>query len=210
MRTRAGTRRRAVPATLAVAALALGACQGNEAAGPPAPASAAAPPAAPQAAEKARVGTAADGCALPVSFGIAESWKPKAVRVEADDVLAELTRRGPLTMACEIDAKPAGSIGFLRVWTGPAGEPRPALTAFIGDRAQDAVFTELPIGGRPGLEVVYRQKSQLDDALEPERAFLVPTGQGIAVVSLDSFDSDEHDDMLPAYELGKAGLTVTG
>ncbi len=149
-------------------------------------------------------------CDLPVSFGLAESWKPKPVTIEADDPLAELARRGPLTMACEIDAKPAGNIGFLRVWTGATGDLRTVLTGFIGSAAQEPVFAELPIGGRPGLEVTYRQKSQLDDALDPEKAFIVTTGQGVAVVSLDSLDSEEHKAMLPAYELAKSSLTVTG
>lgn len=149
-------------------------------------------------------------CDMPVTFRLAESWTPKPVRVEPDDPLAELTRRGPLTMVCEIDAKPAGNIGFLRVWTGAKGEPRASLTAFIGKDAREPVFTELRVGDRPAVEVVYQQKSQLDDEVEQERAFVVMTGQGLAAVSLDSFDSEEHEEMLPAYELAKSSLSVTG
>jgi len=188
----------------------VGACQGKDAA--ESPKDAGSPKAAerPKAAEAGRVGTAASGCALPVTFGLAEDWKPKAVTIAGDELLAELAQQGPLTMACEIDAKPAGLIGFLRVWTGKSGDPRANLTAFIGKDALKPAFTELQIGGRPAVEVVYEKKSQLDDAIEPEQAFVVETGQGLLAVSMDSFDSGEHKDMLPAYELAKSSLEVTG
>ncbi|MCO8276718.1 lipoprotein [Actinoplanes sp. TRM 88003] len=196
-------------AALAAAALFLGACQGDDAEQPPAQPSAS--PAAAGAPEAARVGAADSACTLPVTFGTAEDWTAKAVKMDEDDELfAALAQRGPMTMACEVDAKPAGLIGFLRVWTGKTADPRAGLTAFIGDRALKPVFTEVQIGGQPGLEVVYEQKSQLDDELEPERAFLVPTGKGLVTVSLDSFDSGEYEDMLPAYELAKSSLKING
>lgn len=193
-------------AALAASALALMACGGTDADRPQATPSAAAQLAAP---EVARIGAAGSACEMPVTFGIAESWKPKPVKVAPDNPLAELARRGPLTMVCEIDAKPAGNIGFLRVWSGVGSELRPGLEAFIGTDAREPVFTDVQIGGRPGLEVVYQEKSQLDDAMEQERAFAVKTAQGIVAVSLDSFDSAEHESMLPAYELAKSSLTLT-
>ncbi len=145
-----------------------------------------------------------------MTLGVADSWKPKAVSFAADDPFAELARRGPLTMACEIDAKPAGNIGFLRVWTGAGQDLRPALQAFIGTDVVSPQFTDVTIGGKPGVEVVYQSKSQLDDELEKERAFAVPTAEGMVAVVLDSFDDTEHEEMLPAYELAKSTLTVTG
>lgn len=145
---------------------------------------------------------------MPVTFDLAESWKPKAVTVEPDDPLAELARRGPLTMVCEIDAKPAGNIGFLRVWAGEKSELRPSLEAFIGTEASQPVFTELRINDRAAVEVVYQEKDELDDTMNEERAFAVETAQGIAAISLDSFDTEEHKSMLPAYELAKKSLTV--
>ena len=146
---------------------------------------------------------------MPVTFGLAESWKPKPVTIAPDNPLADLARRGPLTMVCEIDAKPAGDIGFLRVWTADGGELRPALQALIGTNALEPVFTESRLNDRPALEVAYQQKSQVDDAINPKRAFAVETADGIAAVSLDSFDTAEHQAMLPAYELAKTTLTVT-
>ncbi|GAA4587972.1 hypothetical protein BJY16_008403 [Actinoplanes octamycinicus] len=160
------------------------------------------------AAATAKVGAAGSGCELPVSFGVADGWKPKQVTVEAGDPLAALAKKGPFTMACEIDAKPAGNIGFLRVWTGEQAELKAGLTAFIGDKAQDPTFTEAQIGGKPGLSVDYQQKSQLDDSVEKESAFAVDTGKGLVVVSLDSFDSGEHAEMLPAYQLARNSLAV--
>jgi hypothetical protein len=199
---------------LIASTLALTAC--GDTGAPPAAPDAAAPGAAAQpttrsvAPEAARLGAEGSACELPVTFGIAESWKPKAVTVAPDDPLAELARQGPLTMVCEVDAKPAGNIGFLRVWTGAARTLRPSLEGFIGADAREPVFTELRIGGRPGLEVVYQEKSQLDDGTDRERAFAVEAAQGIVVVSLDSLDSEEHEAMLPAYELAKSTLTVAG
>jgi hypothetical protein len=180
-----------------------------ESAGDPAPPTAASGAAKPGAPEVARIGAAGSACDMPVTFGLAASWKPKAVTITPDDPLADLARKGPLTMVCEIDAKPSGAIGFLRVWTGDKAELRSTLQAFIGTGAREPAFTDLRINDRPAVEVVYQEKSQADDELEQERAFAVETTSGVAAVSLDSFDSEEHKAMLPAYELAKASLTVT-
>ncbi|BCY12999.1 lipoprotein [Actinoplanes sp. L3-i22] len=188
----------------ALAALALTGCDTDDKhtpdpAAPSAPAVAAAGP---------RVGATGSGCALPVTFGLVTDWKPKQVTVTAGDPLAELAKKGPFTMACEIDAKPAGNLGFLRVWTGAPAGLRPSLEAFIGTKAEQSEFTELRVGDQPALEVDYRQKSELDDSLEPERAFVVDTGKGLVLISLDSFDGDEHQAMLPAYELARTSLAI--
>ncbi|MFI6824375.1 lipoprotein [Micromonospora sp. NPDC050187] len=195
---------------LVVSALALTGCGQNDAAAPEAtPGTAAQPTTPPVAPEAARIGAPGSACDMPVTFALAESWKPKAVTVAPDNPLAELTRRGPLTMVCEIDAKPAGNLGFLRVWTGDGNKLRPSLEAFIGTDAHEPTYTEVRIGDRPALEVVYQEKSQLDDTMDQERVFAVETPQGIVAVSLDSLDSEEHESMLPAYELAKSSLTTT-
>jgi hypothetical protein len=206
-RIRSRCRAASLVAILAASALLIVACEHAGEADPPVVAGASEQPAAPEA---ARIGAAGSACDLPVTFGIAASWRPKAVALASDEPLAELGRRYPLTLVCEIDAKPAGSIGFLRVWTGGRGPLRASLAAFIGTDAIEPVFTELRVGGRLAVEVVYQQKSELDDAMDQERAFLVETTTGIAAISLDSFDNDEHTSMLPAYQLAKSGLTVTG
>ncbi len=156
----------------------------------------------------ARVGAAGSGGELPVTFDLATAWKSKKVVVEQSDPLAGLAKRGLFTMACEIDAKPAGNLGFLRVWTGGPAELKPSLTAFLGADAQQPAFTEIQVGGRPAIEVDYQVKSELDDSLDPEKAFVVDTGKGLVAVTLDSLDADEHQEMLPAYELARTTLEV--
>ncbi|MEV6346235.1 lipoprotein [Actinoplanes sp. NPDC051851] len=192
------TRTRLRAALLAVSALTLASCDAAEGSPEEPAASAAATTAAPRAA--AVVGAAGSGCELPVTFGLEESWSPKAVTVDEDDPLAALAKRGPFTMACEIDAKPAGNIGFLRVWTAAAGEPRAALEEFLGETVTEAAFTDIA----SGVEVSYQQDG------EPERAFAVTTTDGLVAVSLDSFDDEEFQEMLPAYALARDTLAVTG
>ena len=196
----------------------LAACQSGDAEETAAPSASgapasggAAPAGGPAAAEAGKVGAAGSGCTMPVSFGIAASWAPKQVDTKGvDPELAALFKKGPMTAICEIDAKPAGNIGFIRVYTTDPGDLRTTLTAFIGAEAQAPAFTELQIGGTPALEVSYRSKNPLDDTIEQEIAFAVTTGQGVVAVSLQAFDDEEHAAMLPAYELAKTSLTVTG
>ncbi|MBG0562366.1 lipoprotein [Actinoplanes aureus] len=204
-------------ALLAIPLLALAACGQSEEPTTSLPAPAASTPAATSAAATSaaaapsggKIGAKGSACKLPVEFEFAQDWKPKAVTVDPDDELeAALGKRGDLTMACEIDAKPAGNIGFLRVWTAKVKGPKKNLEAYLGKDAIEPAYTDLKIGGRPAVEVVYQKKSELDDSLEQERAFAVGTGKGTVVVVLDSFDNDEHEAMLPAYELAKATLTV--
>lgn len=186
---------------------------GPEGASPAASASASAgsPAGAPAAAQAATVGAADSGCPMPVSFGTAASWTPKAVDTAAlGPDLAAALGKGGMVPVCEIDAKPAGNIGFIRVYTGEHGDLRATLTSFAGEGAQTPAFTELQIGGKPAMEINYMVKSEIDDVAEPEVAFAVPTARGVAVVALESFDREEHAAMLPAYELAKSSLTVTG
>ncbi|MEU4570823.1 lipoprotein [Micromonospora sp. NPDC023956] len=208
-RTHGGRAWRAAAVALIASTLALIGCGRTDAAPESTPDAAAPPATTPVAVAAARIGAPGSACELPVTFALAESWKPEAVTVAPDNPLAELARRGPLTMVCEIDAKPAGNLGFLRVWTGAGDELRPSLQAFIGTDAHEPTYTESRIGDRPALEVVYQEKSQLDDAMEQERVFAVQTPRGIVAVSLESFDSEEHTEILPAYELAKRSLTMT-
>jgi hypothetical protein len=163
------------------------------------------------AAGGATIGGAASACPLPVTFEVAASWKPKAVDVKADDPLAELVRKGPLAVVCEIDAKPAGHLGFIRVWAGSQakGAARESLdTVLKGDDVRKPVYTNVTVGGQPGVEVVYQAYSKLLEESREQRAFAVQTPHGAVVVALGGTDTDEHRDMLPAYELVKRTLAV--
>lgn len=153
-------------------------------------------------------------CALPVRFSLAKSWKPEAVKEleGADPELGStLLSQGPVTLVCEIDAKPAGHVGFLRVWTGDKGkaaagaEPRQLLKAFIAEEkgVRDARYSEVKAGDLPAAEISYILDVPDLDESKRERALAVVTPKGGVVLHLGGLDSEEHDAMLPAYELAK-------
>ncbi|MEV1068701.1 lipoprotein [Streptomyces sp. NPDC050263] len=167
------------------------------------------------------VGATGSACELPVSFDIAEFWKAEAVdtteATAAGGDLAEFAdlfaRQGPVTMACEIDAKPAGKIGFLRVWTGKPGDAdaRSVLEAFVAaePEASGAKYSTVEAGGLTGTEVEYVTTSKVMEESKTEHALAVTTSAGPVVLHLGGLDTDEHDAMLPAYELAKSTLRAT-
>ncbi|MFJ7154256.1 lipoprotein [Streptomyces sp. NPDC101118] len=166
------------------------------------------------AAKGGTLGAAGSACVLPVTFDFAASWEPDAIEpAPADSVLGDLTQ-GPYTAVCEIDAKPAGAIGFLRVYTGDAGagSPRRALEAFVaGDRnAHGATYTETAAGGLPVAEVTYTVTSELLGESKQESALAVTTPRGAVVLHVGGLDTAEHRRMLPAYELARRSIRPGG
>ncbi|MFE1574607.1 lipoprotein [Streptomyces fradiae] len=199
--------------------------------GPSAPASPSVPAAVAPAAKGGTVGAAGSACPLPVAFDVAAEWQPKKVEPVQDPDLAELNellKQGPFTMACEIDAKPAGQIGFLRVWTGGAGAgqggdvkgggaaPRAALESFVtadDDAPSSAVYRDVRVGAdgaASATEVTYVVTSALLGERKPVRALAVATPRGPVVLELGGMDGEEHTAMLPAWELAKRSLTAAG
>jgi hypothetical protein len=180
------------------------------------------------------IGAAGSACELPVTFDIAQYWLAEAVDSgtekdksadsgdgsadAGDDELAQeiadaLLRQGPVTAACEIDAKPAGNIGFLRIWTGEPGtdDARTVLEAFLAeeDGVSKAKYSAFETGGLAGAEVKYLVTSELLEETKEEAALAVTTKQGPVVLHLGGMDTDEHRTMLPAYELAKKTLRVS-
>ncbi|WP_341865594.1 lipoprotein [Streptomyces zinciresistens] len=170
------------------------------------------------------IGADGSACELPVSFDVAEGWKPQAVdaaeaasKGSGDEVTQEivdsLVRQGPVTAACEVDAKPAGNIGYLRVWTGArgGGDARAVLEAFVTAEtgARKATYTPFTAGGLAGAEVKYLVRSELLDETKEASAVAVTTGRGPVVIHLGGLDTEEHRAMLPAYELAKRTLRAT-
>lgn len=154
------------------------------------------------------LGGSGSPCALPVSFDLAADWKPEAVKIDGE--FGSLTQ-GPVTLVCEIDAKPAGNIGFIRVWTGgkSGDDARKALEAFVADEAKsrDKVeYKETKAGDLAATEVTYVNTDEFLDAPKKERAFAVTTERGVVVLHLGGMDSEEHEQMLPAYELAKKSV----
>ncbi|TXS56214.1 lipoprotein [Streptomyces sp. t39] len=164
-----------------------------------------------EARKAASVGAETSACALPVTFDLAEGWSPEAVEHDPDGEFAALLEQGTVSLRCEIDAKPAGHIGFLRVWVGGAAgdDPRAALEAFVADAAADReeeVYAATRAGTYEAVEVRYLNTGELLDAPKRERAFALTTPDGVVVVDLGGLDSGEHEQMLPAYELARKSL----
>ncbi|MEU3827694.1 lipoprotein [Streptomyces sp. NPDC029080] len=174
------------------------------------------------------VGPAGSACELPVRFAVAAHWKaepvdaakepaPSAQSGDGDlgEALADaLLRQGPVTMACEIDAKPAGSIGYLRVWTGRPGDADAGgvLRRFVA--AEDGVGKERyhsfrTGGGLTAVEVEYSTTNRLVEETKKESAFAVGTPDGPVVLHLGGMDTVEHERMRPAYDLAKRTLTLS-
>ena len=179
------------------------------------------------AASGGTIGAAGSACELPVSFDIAKHWKAKGIDAEAEMSKASkgsggglpggladaFLRQGPVTTACEIDAKPAGNIGFLRLWTGRPGDTdaRTVLREFVA--AEDNVSEEKyhsfkTATGVTGVEVEYLYTSKLLEETKKETALAVGTPDGPVVLHLGGMDTDEHEEMRPAYELAKRTLRV--
>ncbi|MFF3846656.1 lipoprotein [Streptomyces sp. NPDC002328] len=170
------------------------------------------------------VGAAGSACELPVTFDTAKSWEAEAIAAadrkgdtgnELTDELAEaLLHQGPVTMACEIDAKPAGNIGYLRVWTGKPGDAdaRAVLEQFVkaGTAPSGARYSAFKAGGLSGAEVEYITTSKILEESKKERALAVNTPEGPVVLHLGGLDTGEHEAMLPAYQLAKSTLKATG
>ncbi|WP_406208697.1 lipoprotein [Streptomyces sp. NBC_01017] len=179
------------------------------------------------------IGAAGSDCELPVTFDIAQYWEAEAVdggtgKDEAggsgegsgdseDSELAQeiadaLLHQGPVTAACEVDAKPAGNIGFLRVWTGEPGDDdaRTVLEAFLADEngVSKAKYSAFKTGDLAGAEVKYLVTSKLLEETKEETALAVTTEKGPVVIHLGGMDTEEHRAMLPAYELAKKTLRV--
>lgn len=169
------------------------------------------------------IGPAGSACELPVTFDIAEDWEAKPVDAaeaegsansdEVAEAIADLLTQGPVTTVCEVDAKPAGHIGFLRVWTGEPGadDARTVLEGFVDAEEGNgqATYRPLEANGVPGAEAEYLYTNRLLEETKKERAFCVVTDRGPVVVVLGGLDTEEHEDMLPAYELAKRTLRVS-
>lgn len=158
------------------------------------------------------VGAAGSGCELPVTFDVPAKWKPKAVEMADDDPLAVLASKGPYRMVCEIDAKPAGEIGFLRVWLDRTakGDPREALKPFVTEgKARTVSYGTVAVGGGDAVDAGFEQYQELTEEYVKRRALAVPTPAGMAVIELGGLDTETHEALLPAYDLAVKSLQIT-
>jgi hypothetical protein len=156
------------------------------------------------AAKAGSVGGRGTPCELPVSFDLAADWEPDAV--------SHLLTVGPFTLVCEIDAKPAGLIGFLRVWTdvtgGPDADSRQVLAEFLsaeGVKAKSVEYREMQAGEYPATEVRYLDEGLATDG-EKARALVFATPAGVVLFDLTGLDGGQREQMLPAYELARTSV----
>ncbi|MFD8974253.1 MULTISPECIES: lipoprotein [Streptomyces] len=158
----------------------------------------------------ASLGGPGTACALPVSFTLAEQWEPEAVKDPENPEFAALMRQGPATVRCEVDAKPAGHVGYLRVYTAGKGQARTALEGFVKAEkgSSAAVYRETEAGALPATEVTYSVHNEVMEETKEERAFAVATPKGTVIVHLGGLDTAEHRAMLPAYELARTTLKL--
>ncbi|MET9515707.1 lipoprotein [Streptomyces sp. NPDC002994] len=164
-------------------------------------------------AKGASIGRTGTPCVLPVSFTTAADWTAEKVKAGDDPVFGSIARQGTVKLVCEIDAKPTGYIGYLRVWTGDdAGTPRKVLEGFMAEesKATTVRYRETKAGDLPATEVTYLRTTELADEPKKERALAVSTPRGAVVLHLGGLDTWEHEQMLPAYELAKETMVATG
>jgi hypothetical protein len=136
-------------------------------------------------------------CPGPVAFDTAEKWAPEAITE------GTLEAGGP-ALLCEIDAKPAGIIGFIRVFSVKTANRRAGLAAAVTalKKPTGLKYRNITAGGKAALEVSYTTHGS------PGRAFAVTASTGETVVTdWTGLDKDEHQEGLPAYDLAVSSLT---
>lgn len=168
----------------------------KESAATPAAAASMADPRAAAAAGKVGFGA---GCPFPATFSTPARWKP----VDASGT-GTVVGSG-IRLVCEIDGKPAGVVGFIRVWVRtPDATPPAALgRAFVNGWATKATelrSRDLPIAGAPGAELQFRQAGTLN------RVFVVALPAAVVIVNWGGTDDEEHVSGLPAYILARSTI----
>jgi hypothetical protein len=156
------------------------------------------------AAAATTVGPKGSTCPLPITFSVPAKWKVKAVTSGKDFQI------GPAVPLCEIDAKPAGHIGFLRVWRIEGAAPRtPQITLdkFIDDygpaeERRERQYRRTKAGPLDSFEATWTG----DDGRK--RAILVSSLYGKILITLGGSDDEEFTAMLPAYQLVKSSANL--
>ncbi|MBO4163354.1 lipoprotein [Micromonospora antibiotica] len=153
------------------------------------------------AAAATTVGPKGSACTLSMTFSVPAKWKVKAVKGGAD------LKLGPAVPLCEIDAKPAGNIGFLRVWqiTGAAPlNPQVTVDKYLAafNSPKEQQYRRTKAGPLDAFEATWTEDG------EPNRAILVSTLYGTLMVTLDGLDAEEFEEMLPAYQLAKSSADL--
>jgi hypothetical protein len=150
-------------------------------------------PAPAKAAGKVGPGTACPGS---FAFDVADKWKL------AGDFPEQLFAVGTFDVVCELDAKPAGVLGIMRVFasTEATDDLKKELEAFIGEydsKVTDPKFRDVTVGGATAVEVSYGTPEHM------ARAFALKRATTTFVVQWGGVDDDEHTAGLPGYVLAR-------
>lgn len=147
----------------------------------------------------------AEDCLTPVVFDLPKAWEPDAVDASTDD-----TRTRP-DLLCEVDGKPAGTVGFIRLSIDetPDGDAKAELQAHASEseNPHDVEYREVKVGGQPGWEVSYLFDVPEFDEENRSRSFAVVIGGQLVRVDLDA-PVESYVDVLPAYLLARDTLTT--
>ncbi|MFC6019309.1 lipoprotein [Plantactinospora solaniradicis] len=159
-----------------------------------------------------KVGPTGTSCELPITFDLPAKWKAKPVVFNPD--FAELIQVGGSTMSCEIDAKPAGNIGFMRVWVVDRGAvigARKGLEEFVAKygKLTDVQYRDTKAGPLIATEVTFMEESELTGETKRGRALVVATRFGTMLLTLSGTDTEEFEAMFPAFQLAKQTVSVT-
>ncbi|NBE79889.1 lipoprotein [Micromonospora rubida] len=148
------------------------------------------------------VGPEGSVCPLSMTFSVPAEWKVKAMKSGTD------YRAGPALLLCEIDAKPAGHIGFLRVWKIEGATPlNPQLTVdkFLNEyssKAENSEYRRTKAGPLDSFEATWTEDGSR------KRAIVVSTLYGRLMLTLGGLDDEEFEAMLPAYQLAKSSANL--
>jgi hypothetical protein len=136
-------------------------------------------------------------CQLPVTVDIPDKWK-------AAGLSAGEAGQAGLDLLCEVDAKPAGAIGFIRVWAGQATDTRKALESWVAaqDKTNNIEYRDTSVGQGSGVEATW-----ISEETGRRRAFAVSTQLKTVVFTTGGIDEEEYAKMLPALLLAKQSLT---
>lgn len=159
----------------------------------------------PAAASSATLGSTGSGCVLPVTFDLARDWKPAAVEEGLGD-------QGRFTLSCEVDAKPAGRVGFLRVWTAKASDldAKSAVQDFLKADRNVVEIVERPVPGArlKAVEATYLRDIPSLGVRKRERVLGVVTPTVHVVIVVSGLDTAQYEGMLPAYLLARNTVTL--
>ncbi|MFI0794909.1 lipoprotein [Micromonospora rubida] len=155
------------------------------------------------------VGAKGTPCELPITFSLPARWVAEPVGDAAGVTL------GGSRLRCEVDAKPADNVGFLRVWAvdaAPLGA-RASLEEFLAEygRISEIEYRRVRRGPLDLVEATYLQQDGLSGGPNRHRALGANTSSGGAVLlTLGGMDTGEFEAMFPAYQLATSTLRPTG